>query len=505
MTVLTHGFKFPTEPPGIPSSFYEMAGSISKAGGGGLIVRYDTAKDYWVPVDENGSVLTGTTPSDFFGKPLILLTDWSQDNESAIPDSGFTEAAADAFFASMVQLDQELGGTAGFDPTTGNFNSTTGAIFNSPLHFIGFSRGAVVNSEIIQRVGTYFPEAGGLPGSGIRDLQMTTVDPHDFEQKGFSTPDWLPFVGGMGFSDFHEPKVQVWENVTFADNYYQTVPKLNPSLFEYTATPSGRSIPNADVNVFLGTRAGEPNYENSRAGFTKETDPGWVGPIYLAGFGAVHKRVMTWYSGTADLELAKSPDAIYRLRGDGHYQHLFDPSFYSLNLTPPVNPWYTPQHTKASFTLGAADAPWEGIGTGWFYSVLGGGKDLRPSTTVPRVPLTFDNTAEDRMRGDLPVPTVFNGDFDVVTNPDSPLENFVNYSNAIPGWSLHNNAPEPPLAPTPMSLMSMSVSPPSFPSVPPTSFKELSTLAITYPSLGTHLANIGSTGVGDYALEMGPD
>jgi hypothetical protein len=43
----------------------------------------------------------------------------------------------------------------------GNFVRSQGAIFNSPLHFVGFSRGTVVNSEIIQRVGTYFPLAGG--------------------------------------------------------------------------------------------------------------------------------------------------------------------------------------------------------------------------------------------------------------------------------------------------------------------------------------------------------
>ena len=44
----------------------------------------------------------------------------------------------------------------------------------------GFSRGTPVTSEIVQRMGTYFPDAGGLPGSGKHDLQMTTLDPHDF-------------------------------------------------------------------------------------------------------------------------------------------------------------------------------------------------------------------------------------------------------------------------------------------------------------------------------------
>ena len=48
------------------------------------------------------------------------------------------------------------------------------------MHFIGFSRGTVVNSEIIQRLGTYYPLAGGFTAdedgkrTGNGDLQMTT-------------------------------------------------------------------------------------------------------------------------------------------------------------------------------------------------------------------------------------------------------------------------------------------------------------------------------------------
>ncbi|MEG4350761.1 hypothetical protein QUA74_13540 [Microcoleus sp. LAD1_D3] len=71
-----------------------------------------------------------------------------------------------------------------------------------------------------------------------------------------------------------------------------------------------------------------------------------------------------------------------------------------------VTPWYTPEH---SFEHGVDAAPWEGIGTGWFYSVLGGGSELRPQTNVERIPVDFDNTYDARMRGDRAVPTLFNG------------------------------------------------------------------------------------------------
>src|SRR5205814_1609417 len=78
---------------------------------------------------------------------------------------------------SLVQENQEVGGNR---------------LFNSPLHFIGHSFGTVVNSEIIQRLGTYFPS--------IADIQMTTLDPHDFNQ---------PSLGSLGvhYDDLKTPAV----------------------------------------------------------------------------------------------------------------------------------------------------------------------------------------------------------------------------------------------------------------------------------------------------------
>ncbi|NQE35502.1 DNA/RNA non-specific endonuclease [Microcoleus asticus] len=481
VTVLTHGFKPPFsapffDNPGIPSEFYQLGNSIANAGAedNGLMMRYDLATGYWVPVNKYGAVApdfpAGENPeddADYLTKlesyiapyldnnqPLVLLNDWSNNNESAAPDSGFSEAVADTFFASLVQLDQLF--------IDENSTAKQGAIFNSPLHFVGFSRGTVVNSEIIQRLGTHFPEAGGKENSDIRDLQMTTLDPHDFDQPGLN-------VVTDNFGDFREPKVQVWENVTFADNYYQTVPDLSGG----TVSPAGRDIPNLpstedgktapglqfpregwrsenpdatapllgepDLSVLLGTNKDNPDYNSSRAGFTKETDP----TVGIAGRGAVHGRVLSWYGGTSDLFPTNFPfdenldaNPLFRRRGDGYREPLFDKDFsFSeiANSSARVTPWYTPEH---SFEHGVDGAPWEGIGTGWFYSVLGGGKELRPQTSVERIPVDFDNTYDARMRGDFAVPTLFNGNFDAVFNPQGG--NRTLFSDAIPGWSFHN-------------------------------------------------------------------
>ncbi|MDC0836027.1 DNA/RNA non-specific endonuclease [Geitlerinema sp. CS-897] len=286
---------------------------------------------------------------------------------------------------------------------------------------------------MIQRLGKHFPEAGGAMGSGVRDLQMTTIDPHDFEQPSLS-------FAGFGFPTFYEPEIQVWENVTFADNYYQTVPQLRNNL---TGTPAGRAIPDADLNVFLGGTvqpevSGNVRREDSRAGFTRETDA-----ILGLGRGAVHGRTVSWYDGTVDLSETEAPEALYRRLGDSFHEHLFDPNLannseFESGL---ANPWYVPDHTATNFALEDESAPHEGIGTGWFYSVLGGGKDLRPEARLDRrQPVTFDNTNGEENRGDAAVPDVFNGNFEITTAPDSPMASTLNREGAIPGWSFYNES-----------------------------------------------------------------
>jgi hypothetical protein len=92
---------------------------------------------------------------------------------------------------------------------------------------------------IIQRLGTDYP---GVYGKNAQDLQMTTIDPHDFSQPSLQVDfKWLG-LGTLGFADFYEPKIQVWNNVSFADNYYQTVPDPNAPLEDLDFTPAGRPL-----------------------------------------------------------------------------------------------------------------------------------------------------------------------------------------------------------------------------------------------------------------------
>src|SRR5262249_52818685 len=157
VTVITHGFEAATDVTldqqfgfgqlfandlpftYIPKQFVQMGEDISRAGGGGVVLEYDKANGEFVSEDDlkshpNGPWCTIQEPV-IRGKPLVLVMDWFK--ESDISDSGFAEAAADAFLAALVNLNNELGGD----------------VFRSPMHFIAHSRGASVNDELVQRLG----------------------------------------------------------------------------------------------------------------------------------------------------------------------------------------------------------------------------------------------------------------------------------------------------------------------------------------------------------------
>lgn len=221
VTVLTRGVE-----PGKPKHSQLIDGQINGFAkhildADGTVMKYNRETGKWHSVILQGdSWIFKDTPqppdADFYGKPLVLLADWMDGIErKQLYNSGFAEAAADTLFASMVQLDLEKEGSIGnkgilYD-SKGKLIRNQGAVFNSPLHFVGFGQGAVVNSEIVQRLGTFFPNAGGTALEN-RDLQMTTIDPYNYDGESFEGP----------YTRILDPEIKVWNNVTYADNYYQT-------------------------------------------------------------------------------------------------------------------------------------------------------------------------------------------------------------------------------------------------------------------------------------------
>ncbi len=403
MTVITPDSKLDAGDLNGLAKAKELAKGIARnfdgQGDNGTILVYNPTDNTWTAPFAEYSSPTNSQPTKF-GAPLILIDNWSVNSDAE--SSGFAEAAADNFFAALVSLNQSY---------TGNIKD---ALLESPLHFIGHGRGAVVNSEVIQRLGTYFPHAGGVyrdPDTKkvLRgDLQMTTIDVHDFAQ--------------LNQVNYFDPQVRVWDNVTFADNYYQTTAadKFEGRKLENNIPPGWLDLNNsilsrADVNVDL----------SGYAGFTIED---------LANGKDPHNNALAWYAGTADVSLDENNPAfgtrIFRRKGDFSQKVFYDGTTYV--------PWYTNNlspidATSSQFNAvshGDPDGQWEGVGTGWYYSAIGGGYSRRgslPVNTTPRTPIGYDNSAKPSQRGDYAVPTLFNGNFDVTTI-SQPV-------TLVPSWS----------------------------------------------------------------------
>jgi YD repeat-containing protein len=451
VTVVTHGFQPGLGSDAIPEEWVQLGEKISQAGGGGLVLVYEKDTGRWINTTTAKEVSSGDLSSNI-GKPLVLLPNWVR--ESDISDSGFSEAAGDAIFAAIAYLDETAGGD--------HRQRILGSVLRSPLHIIGHSRGTIVNSEIIQRLGTYFP--------GVTNIQMTTLDPHDKPQPSLEfdihglikkilkassilkkTPkstfapekDPTKILLGIGktmakrllvaqviaalvpdklyYSDFKEPEVRVWNNVRFADNYYQNVA---PHDQGFTVTPNGRSLPGADYEVHL----------NSRPGFNDDQFP-----------AIPHTRVwQQWYAGTVDLSMAefgglgipftsyKVFNEILRSRADG--------VAFGDYTDGARRDWYSRGSGAVNDT-----SPWEGILTGWYFSQLGGGTDNSPAQK-PRTHATTEDNSDPTLRIDpwevaIPnsaVPSVLNGDFELGT---MHLENRFPYlANEVPGWSFHGGS-----------------------------------------------------------------
>ena len=410
---------------------------------------------------ENPTVVQDVSSLVRRGEHLVLISDWFK--ESDINDSGFSEAAADALFAAIVSL---------------NFG-TQGDLFKTPMHFIGHSRGAVVNSEIIQRLGTYFK--GQLP-----EIQMTTLDPHDQKQDSLDVQigvmlDWSkavlgglaggavtrnPVVTGLmfrlakgveeavasgeqietiSFADFADPNVVVWDQVvTFADNYYQYT--ADPDGLSFT--PNGVSIPDAAINFDL-TGAGI-------GGFIRDDFE-----IFDFGIGGPHSRVQPWYLGTIDVnsQLVDGKPVHRRVVDEGIYVEELPDFLRGLGLTRGEfndTPWYAVDPNLIGVPVGPGRGGLvlnEGIGLGWYYSALGGGADNRPPQVLGK-PVTFDNTEVPAVGSRPSVPSVFNGDFQAGTIrikdadsssgsiPSAQTQDgrFPLFSDEIPGWSFHGGA-----------------------------------------------------------------
>jgi len=238
-TVITHGYQLDATFPDWPVVMGSRIADRSSPPGTVLVL--DPATGGWSPV--YGS-------NDPAGA-IVLCFDWAECSAWTPGDGtrvGTAVAAADTLHASL--RDPRLLG-----PLAGASVLVAPGGGDRPLHLIGHSRGASLNTAVVER----------LVGAGIAVDHLTFLDPHP--------------IGPS--ANLLDPAMVVHEGVVFADNYYRA---------------DGCDI---DHGCFFFDFDGEP------------VAGAWNLDLGLDAFGFVDNRlspcslehilVHTWYHGTIDL------------------------------------------------------------------------------------------------------------------------------------------------------------------------------------------------------------
>jgi len=152
--VITHGFQpgtgFVSPPVEDGKWMFEMAESIvERTGGHGCILLYKKSSGNFEVIPESQCSVG----------ERVLLFDWAQ--ESDLDTKGYSEAAADALFAALVTAEKQ------------------GLADLKEIHFIGHSRGTVVNTLTVERLLVLKKQYPGFYPLLSID-QVTNLDPHDW-------------------------------------------------------------------------------------------------------------------------------------------------------------------------------------------------------------------------------------------------------------------------------------------------------------------------------------
>lgn len=240
LTIITHGFQGPGHiivgsDGELPAWVSEMAAAINARTGAGLpIYRFRFDKDSFYGLTDynkaNDKIVprSGDVDLSLQGGAIILL-DWvGVANETL---NYPTQEVADKFYAYLFER-----------PHNGRY------LASIPIHLIGHSRGASLNGRLAYR----------LAENGIIVDQVTTLDPHPVTGYDFFDIGLVPDV-----FTFRDLVPQTFENILFADNYWQT-----------DDSPEGRLIPGAYDRPLTGVFSG------------------------FLEFGQGHEWVHTYYHGT---------------------------------------------------------------------------------------------------------------------------------------------------------------------------------------------------------------
>ena len=325
LTVIIHGYRGGTDQA--DNSLYHdqtwtltMARAIANRVGNARVYIADLANEHGpaaVPLPQLDLDYSVGAGGDEAHKILVL--DWLEESKS---NSGFLEAAADAAVALILERAASL-------PEADEWSLEN-------VHVIGHSRGAIVGSEIVQRLGLYSGQGysnssqlSALPdGVEVGAIHFTALDAHpsDSFDDGFgpfSECDWVDDPADLGDHQVNSQIVEVtecgggeipwgvvcWENAAYCENYWhQRAFQVDPVEIAIPNWVPGALLPFPfslfqDLYVVAGAPLPDLNgLQHVPGSWSLELDRTEdQGPDFYDEPDVDHGRVHTWYHGTIDV------------------------------------------------------------------------------------------------------------------------------------------------------------------------------------------------------------
>ncbi len=234
VTILTHGYNGSITGwvAGMSSAIAERAGGASDVSQYTMIVNHG-GSDNKVQVLSLSLDAGSPSPTATKSGEIIIKLDWSQISDGSVSSRVVGDVVAD------FMLDSHAG---------------IPALADFPIHLIGHSRGASVNVEIADRLGSH----------GIWVDQQTFLDPHPVD----GVNDFLN-------ADFGDVPMSVGENVIFADNYWRSNGQV--TAFDFNGEPvtgahNQNLLASVQQNFIVSAHESVPAYYHGTIDFNATTN-----------------------------------------------------------------------------------------------------------------------------------------------------------------------------------------------------------------------------------------
>ncbi|KPA19323.1 hypothetical protein MHK_000442, partial [Candidatus Magnetomorum sp. HK-1] len=266
ITVITHGWKVGKEGETPPKWAVKMGLAILERLVTGHLFIHDPETGEWLNIKDNKfseyeieDDLKNWKESNNPEDEIVLIYNWVWESDDGLFEpihkgKGWLISAAHSLFASLLSPPKIQGEEVN--------------LFEKPIHFIGHSRGAVLNLETVKLIGYYFKNK--------QIDHFTSLDPHPWS---------TPRDPGYNIDEPLESSIHISENINFADNYYRQdgnfiINKVYEKNGDFNGVPA--------IGASFSRLLNEKVLESKGSGYE------------LILGGQEHADVHLWYHGTID-------------------------------------------------------------------------------------------------------------------------------------------------------------------------------------------------------------